>query len=230
MEGLLDTSMDDKIRSDCRRFLVSCYKSIGDKDKLLAIAEKCDHIICSKEAILSDGLWGEDGIKANQDYLAGLVFALSHELFRSGHYLNLDKDLKKESYDIVLSLHDFVYRGDYGFNNYMLSTVHCYYAEFIQKDKPDEAVESLRKAFAHAKADDEIAEGEGYITYTSPLANRIRHDRKYSNKGNTVRKILGGMTSGAYGSKSRYKPLADNPGYIALIAEMKDWLAKKADS
>ena len=53
MEELLASSTDDAIRGQCRVWLAEIYGSIGEKEKLLAIAEKCGSIRASKENILS---------------------------------------------------------------------------------------------------------------------------------------------------------------------------------
>ena len=76
MEELLKTSTDDNIRGRCRQMLVEIYGSIGEKEKQLAIAEKCGSIYWSKEDILSHFSWGEDGIRYKQEYLQALLIPL----------------------------------------------------------------------------------------------------------------------------------------------------------
>jgi len=49
MEELLDSSTDDAIRNQCRQWLSYIYGNIGEKEKLLALAEKCGSIHYSKK-------------------------------------------------------------------------------------------------------------------------------------------------------------------------------------
>jgi len=223
MEELLTSSTDDAIRSECHRLLAPIYSLTGEKEKLQIIIDKCPPIWCCKEAVLSSALQGrgEDGIKASQEYLVGLICWLLHTLFLSG--FNLDIEMRKESYIFLQNVFKFFFRDDYGLHNDALVNLHQWYALFVQETKPDEAVVALSQAFKHAKMYDEIIK-KGEILYTSPYVNRIKHSNKKWTVSSAVRELLMSFTVHNYGCN--HDKLNENAKYIALVAEMKDWVAK----
>jgi hypothetical protein len=229
---LLASSTDDAIRAECRRFLAYIYGGIGDGEKLTAVAEKCGNIIQCREAILAASLWGEERERAKQEYLETLIFSLMHTLFRTGDYWDLDTEAKKESYDIILRLFDFVFRGDYGYHNMSLASLHEFYADYLKETNPGEAVEVLSRAFTFAKMyDEKYADGTGDYPYSSPLANRLKHDREKCFPGSAVRLLLKQMTDEENNfGHCRFKSLREDGGYIALVEDIRVWTAKRGQS
>ena len=218
MEGLLASSTDDAIRAKCRHRLAMIYGRTGEKEKLLAIAEKFDPIFFSKENILHFTLFGEEGVKNNQQYLVSVLGMLGNIFFlipEPG-----DADLQVESLNILIDLYKFVYRGDGAIPNNMIGSLYHSKA-FLQKSKPDDAVRSLEQSFAYAKKYDGLDIGEGEKTYTSPYVNRLTYTRENLGQRNEVQKLLKNLTDDGF------KELRENTEFAALVKEVETWVAER---
>lgn len=218
-EKLLASSTDDTIRGQCREILASLYGDIGEKEKQLAIAEKCDSIYHSREAILSIALWGEEGIKNKQE----LIFALLHIMTNTLPYLTSGEDLDTmlESHYILINLWKHVLRNDYG--PYNIRLVHLYLdcARYLCETKPSEAVKALEQSFIHAKMNDVLAREASEKMLTSPLANRINYTQKSFSTCRQVQELLSTLIM----SDKLNSTLHANTEFITLVKEVETYTA-----
>ena len=217
-EGLLASSTDDAIRAKCRYYLAMIYGRTNEKEKLLAIVEKFDSIWCSKENILHFTLFGEEGIKNNQQYLVSLLGMLGNLFFLTPEFTNTDT--RAEQYGILISMWKFIFRGDYGAYNSRMASLYSEYAEALYQTKPDEAVKAFEQAFAHAKMIEMLDSEEGEKTYTSPYVNRLTYNREHFGQRGWVHNLYITLT------EHKYHVLRVNAGFIALIKEVEDWIAE----
>ena len=217
-EGLLASSTDDSIRAKCRYFLAMIYGRTGEREKLLAIAEKFDPIHSSKENVLHFTLFGEEGIKNNQEYLVTLLGLLGNIFFLlpESEYRNS----KAETYNILIGLWKFVFRGDDAIKNNPIGNLYHTIAQ-LQRSNPDDAVESLKQSFAYAKTYDELDIGEGEKNYTSPYVNRLTYSREKLGQRNEVQNLLKNLTNEVF------KALRENASFNALVKEVEAWVAEK---
>ena len=219
MEGLLASSTDDAIRSQCRYTLATIYGAIGEKEKLQAVAEQCGTLYHSKEHILSRALWGEDGIKSKQELLSILPHILQNTLLFLPD--DADTDMQIEKYDFIIKFWKFVYRDDYGGWNNQLSLLYDCYADVLYKTKPEEAVKAFEQSFAHAKIYEKLDRESGEKTYASPYVNRIKYSRENFGQRGWVRSLLETLT------KDKYQAPRENAGFVALVKEVEDWVAER---
>ena len=216
MEGLLASSTDDVIRGNCRYMLASIYGAIGEKEKLLAVAEQCGTLYHSKEHILAGALWGEDGIKSKQELLSIFPHMITNTLMTFPCYADTDAEI--EAYEFLIKFWKFIYRDDYGLWNSQLVLVYRAYAGLLYKTKPEEAVKAFEQAFAHAKTI-EIYDGEeGEKSYTSPYVNRLKYKREYFGQRGWARDLLETL------KQDKYQELRENAGFAALVKEAEAWV------
>lgn len=218
-EGLLISSIDDAIRSKCRYYLAMIYGRTGEKEKLLSIAEKFDSIWYSKENVLHFTLFGEDGVKNNQQYLLSLLGILGNIFFLITEGNNADE--KAKQYDILINLWEFLFRGDDAVYHNRIGSLYYEKALYIKSYNPDESVKSLKQSFAYAKTYDGLEIGEGEKNYTSPYMNRLTYSREKLGQRNEVRKLLQNLTNEVF------KELRENTGFVALVKEVEAWVSER---
>jgi hypothetical protein len=194
------------------------YGRTDEKEKLLAIVEKFDPIWCSKEAVLHFTLFGEEGIKNNQQYLVSLLGMLGNIFFllREPEYMN---STAAEACNILIDLYKFVFRDDGAIRNNPIGNLYNSQAQ-LQRSNPDEAVKSLEQSFAYAKTYDGFDVGEGEKTYTSPYVNRLTYSLEKLGERNEVQELLKNMNTG-------FQELRENAGFAALIKEVEAWIAER---
>jgi len=217
MEGLLVSSTDDFIRGQCREKLAEIYGSIGEKEKQLAIAEKCGSIHSTKEDILSHSSWGEDGIRYKQEYLMAMFTPLQNTLRPLARHAGV----LNEALTILLNLYELIFRDDCGFhNNWSTFLYDCYARSLIDSNKPEEAVKALQQAFVHAKKYAEFASGTSEKTYTTPFTNLMKQPdiKNFNNPNSEVRWLSGRLKDG------QYQILHKNAEFTALVKETDAWI------
>jgi len=219
MEGLLASSIDDTIRAKCRFHLAIIYGRTDEKEKLLAIVEKFDPIYYSKENVLHFTLFGEEGIKNNQQYLVSLLGILGNIFFLLPGSGNMDA--RAEAGNILIDLYKFVFRGDDAIYNNMIGGLYCSNAFNLQKSNPDDAVKALEQSFAYAKTFDGLDIGEGEKTYTSPYVNRLTYSREKLGQRKEVQRLLKNLTN------EGFKELRENASFNALVKEVEAWVAER---
>lgn len=81
-EKLLVSSVDDSIRSKCRWYLAMIYGGIGDKEKVIKIAETCDPVGKSRQVLLAYAAHGsKESEKYGQEAILSLFDSLSDILY-----------------------------------------------------------------------------------------------------------------------------------------------------
>lgn len=220
MEELLASSTNDTIRGECRQKLAEIYGSIGEKEKLLTIAEKCGSIHSSKEDILSHSSWGEDGIRYKQEYLSSLLVPLQNTLRPLAKRAGADTE--NEAFIILFNLHELIFRDDCGIHNHWLTFLYgCHASSLIDSNKPDEAVKAFKQAFAHAKKFAEFSDGTSEKIYTSPFTDLMKLHTINYNPDSEVRGLSETL------KQNKYQALHENAEFAALVKEAEAWLAER---
>ncbi|MCL1858760.1 MAG: helix-turn-helix domain-containing protein [Oscillospiraceae bacterium] len=221
MEELLASSTNDVIRGQCRQKLAEIYGSIGEKEKLLAIAEKCSSIHSSKEDILSHSSWGEDGIRYKQEFLMAMLTPLQNTLRPLARRAGAETEDK--TFNILFDLHELIFRDDCGVHSHWLTFLYqCHARSLFNNNKPDETVKAFQQAFVHAKKFAEFADGTSEKTCTSPFTNLMKQLPITSfNPSSEVQWLLEQLKDG------KFQSLRVNADFIALIKEVEDWIAER---
>lgn len=102
-EELLATSLDDSIRNESRVLLSQIYAHIGEKEKVLELANKSCDIYQSKEKILT-ALDGKDEEMYKQQFVLSLIDSL-HSPFLNLAWFTRDSDIRNEAYNIMINLY-----------------------------------------------------------------------------------------------------------------------------
>lgn len=181
-EKLLVSSVDDSIRSKCRWYLAMIYGGIGDKEKVIKIAETCDPVGKSRQVLLAYAAHGsKESEKYGQEAILSLFDSLSDILYklissRSARFVDDDlrDDIRLEATDTVVDMYMKINKLVFNFNHYDINrqTMHsyCSYAmEFRMARKIDEAYEQLINAYKHAKSwDDRFNERDEHLIKPDP--------------------------------------------------------------
>ena len=226
MEELLLTSTDDKVRNDCRWHLASIYGWVGEKDKVLAIAEKSCHIWQSKENLLASSIHDKDSILYEQKRLF-LLLQLFRDSFMTVARSTKDNKLIDDSYGVMIDLFKFIFSdGDFGAANLLMSLLYRDHSfALILQERFDEAFEAMENEYAYAKAHDAyIAElrEKGVMSYTSPFVNLIQDKSEdYHSAGDQTLWILEQYKkeNGFY-----YPRLHTDPRYAEFIKKIENAL------
>lgn len=220
MEELLATSTDDSIRGQCRQWLTQIYGAIGEKEKLLAVAEQCGSLGHSKQGILAFSVWGEDGIRYKQELLSALLTPLQNVL----RPLAERAGLENEAFTFLFDFHTFLYGDDYGWHNHWLAFLYGCYATFhCRNNKPEEALDALRNAFTHGKRFAEFADETNNKSNRSPFADLMKHNAVHHDPCSEVQRVLEDMRH-----EKMQELLRDKDNFIALVKEVEAWLQKES--
>lgn len=224
-EELLESSTDDKIRSKCRGTLARIYGRIGEKDKALAIAEKCDGIYCSKEYLLSNIMVsdGKDVILYRQQLLRILLGEIKWAIILLARDYIKDAHILKEAHSIMRNLYKFVFNdGDYEFYHNEMKNLYADYARsLILQNNIDEAFEELEKAYYHAEMFEEYLQKlrtADEVKYTSPFFDMTKDISKNISEIKSMSHLLGLIENK---DNVYYRELNGDPRYTALIDKIK---------
>jgi transcriptional regulator with XRE-family HTH domain len=217
-ESLLASSTDDAVRAKCRYYLAMIYARTGEKEKLPAIIEKFDSMYLSKENVTSFTIFGEEGIKNNQEYLVFLLGMLGNVFFLLPEPENTKA--RAEACDILIDLWKFVFRGDEALHYNQIGGLYYSKAYLFQNSHPNETVEALEQAFTYAKTYDGLDIGEEEKTYISPYVNRLTYSREKIGQRNEVQQLLNNLTN------KGFETLRENASFHALVKEVEAWVAK----
>jgi len=221
-EELLATSIDDSIRSECRHLLAYIYGGIGEKEKVLALAEKCPD--CKYETLvwaLNDRY--DDAEMYQQRLAIGAISSLRKHFIAVAEKTK-DLDIKIEALNKVIDLYKFYFSdGNCGFYHVFIDGLYSMCAEaLVRQNKFDEAFEALENTYYHVKQFDiylDKIRKEGKFQYTSPFLN-LSPD--YANEIHAVKQLpefLNRQLKDEY--DIFYKNLRDDPRYIALINKIE---------
>ena len=175
MEKLLATSIDDKIRSECRDILIRLYGNIGEKEKVYKLAEYCPDCKAANLFAAFDGIYEKEARENSQILLQDALLKLRVHLPRQ----TKDLTLKAKAMEKTIELHKFVFDdGNYAFLHVKMEHLYIDYAEvLLQQERFDEGFSALENAYDHAKKFDAYIDKlhkEGEVGYTSTFADSLK--------------------------------------------------------
>ena len=221
-EELLATSLDDSIRHESRLLLSLIYAYIGEKDKVLEIAEQCSEIYQSKEKILT-ALDGKDEEVYKQKYLLSLILSLNGPFLDLPVFFIRDNNVNNEAYKIMINFYKFIFSdGNYGGYNIKLQRLYTRYADSLTwQGRYDEAFEALENAYNHAEKFEkyipELRE-KGEIQFTAPYVNLIKDCSKDYGTFTQMADLLRNLNDE---EEVFYQKLHDDTRYVELVSRIK---------
>ena len=175
MEKLLATSIDDKIRSECRDILIRLYGNIGEKEKVYKLAEYCPDCKAANLFAAFNGIYEKEARENSQILLQDALLKLRVHLPRQ----TKDLTLKAKAIEKTIELHKFVFDdGNYAFLHVKMEHLYIDYADvLLQQERFDEGFSALENAYDHAKKFDAYLDKlhkEGEVGYTSTFTDSLK--------------------------------------------------------
>lgn len=175
MEKLLATSIDDKIRSECRDILIRLYGNIGEKEKVYKLAEYCPDCKAANLFAAFNGIYEKEARENSQILLQDALLKLRVHLPRQ----TKDLTLKAKAIEKTIELHKFVFdNGNYAFLHVKMEHLYIDYADvLLQQERFDEVFSALENAYDHAKKFDAYLDKlhkEGEVGYTSTFTDSLK--------------------------------------------------------
>jgi transcriptional regulator with XRE-family HTH domain len=175
MEKLLATSIDDKIRSECRDILIRLYGNIGEKEKVYKLAEYCPDCKAANLFAAFNGIYEKEARENSQILLQDALLKLRIHLPRQ----TKDLTLKAKAIEKTIELHKFVFDdGNYAFLHVKMEHLYIDYADvLLQQERFDEVFSALENAYDHAKKFDAYLDKlhkEGEVGYTSTFTDSLK--------------------------------------------------------
>ena len=174
MEKLLATSIDDKIRSECRDILIRLYGNIGEKEKVYKLAEYCPDCKAANLFAAFNVIYEKEARENSQILLQDALLKLRVHLPRQ----TKDLTLKAKAIEKTIELHKFVFDdGNYAFLHVKMEHLYIDYADvLLQQERFDEGFSALENAYDHAKKFDAYLDKlhkEGEVGYTSTFTDSL---------------------------------------------------------
>lgn len=176
-EQLVSTASDNTIVTRAIYILVMLYRNLGENDKAVICAERMPKIEHCREIMLS---WAADG-KQEALYSGDLLLKMTRHfsqqlvcgLINNVHHF--ESDMPIEKIKGVISLFDLLCDdGNYGEYNGDLIRLNLYLSRLQwERGYHDEAFESLDKALEHARALENLLDGEEHY-FTAPLVKFVK--------------------------------------------------------
>ena len=175
MEKLLATSIDDKIRSECRDILIRLYGNIGEKEKVYKLAEYCPDCKAANLFAAFNGIYEKEARENSQILLQDALLKLRVHFPRQ----TKDLTLKAKAMEKTIELHKFVFDdGNYAFLHVKMEHLYIDYADvLLQQERFDEGFSALENAYDHAKKFDAYLDKlhkEGEVGYTSTFTDSLK--------------------------------------------------------
>ena len=175
MEKLLASSIDDKIRSECRDILIRLYGNIGEKEKVYKLAEYCPDCKAANLFAAFNGIYEKEARENSQILLQDALLKLRVHLPRQ----TKDLTLKAKAIEKTIELHKFVFDdGNYSFLHVKMEHLYIDYADvLLQQERFDEVFSALGNAYDHAKKFDAYLDKlhkEGEVGYTSTFTDSLK--------------------------------------------------------
>ena len=175
MENLLATSVDDKIRSECRDILIRLYGDIGEKEKVYRLAEYCPDCKAANLFAAFNGKYDDEARNNSQVLLQGGLFRLLVHLPRQ----TKNSALRAKAFEKLIDLYAFIFDdGNYAFCHCKVEELYIDYADaLIGQERFDEAIFALEKAYEHAKGFDAYLDQlreNGEFCYTSTFTDALK--------------------------------------------------------
>ena len=180
MEKLLATSIDDKIRSECRDILIRLYGNIGEKEKVYKLAEYCPDCKAANLFAAFNGIYEKEARENSQILLQDALLKLRVHLPRQ----TKDLTLKAKAIEKTIELHKFVFDdGNYAFLHVKMEHLYIDYADvLLQQERFDEVFSALENAYDHAKKFDiylDKLHKDGEVRYTSTFTDSLKDYSMY---------------------------------------------------
>ncbi|MDE6591744.1 MAG: helix-turn-helix domain-containing protein [Oscillospiraceae bacterium] len=176
-EQLAGTASDNTIVTRAIYILVMLYRNLGENDRAVICAERMPKIEHCREMMLS---WAADG-KQEAAYIGDLLLKMARHfsqqlvygLINNVHHF--ESDMPIEKIKGAISLFDLLCDdGNYGEYNGNLIQLYLYLSRLQwERGYHDEAFESLYKALEHARALEDLLDGEEHY-FTAPLVKFVK--------------------------------------------------------
>ena len=172
MEQLLATSVDDKIRSECRDILIRLYGQIVEKENVYRLTEYCPGCKAANLFAAFNGKYEKEARENSQKLLQGALFRLRTHLPRQTE----DYVLKAKAIEKLIDLYCFVfYDGNFEFVHSEMMSLYIDLAHnMIQQGRVDDVFSALENAL-------------GYEVYQLNVVGGVEYELKASG---TVIKVL----------------------------------------
>ena len=194
-EKLLASSADDSIRIKCRWYLAMIYGKLGEKEKVIEIAENFDPVCRSREVVLADAarrskdreIYQQEAILALLYSFEIIFHSFTDDLTNSNSQTlnpdiidDLNYDIRCEAKDIIIDLYKkinkFIFKNDnYSLNRSIMNSYCSYALYLITEQEINEAFEKLESAYKHAKnCDNRFDEKGEHLMKDNPDNSKIR--------------------------------------------------------
>jgi transcriptional regulator with XRE-family HTH domain len=175
MEKLLASSIDDKIRSECRDILIRLYGQIGEKGNVYRLTEYCPDCKASNLFAAFNGKYEKEARENSQILLQKALFRLRVHL----PIQTKDLTLKAKAIEKIIELHKFVFDDEnYAFLHVKMEQLYIDYADILMRQEQiDEVFSALENAYNHAKKFDiylDKLHKEGEVKYTSTFTDSLK--------------------------------------------------------
>lgn len=176
-EKILQKSVCDEQRYEVLNSLCYLYKGKNMVEKAKEYANRLPNAFCTRNSVLEVLLKGEELRELTQRNIGISVASIDTSvnwMLRSKEYTSEEKIF---AYETVVKLYNlFLYDENFGYEHSALYMLYINIAnEYAKLQNTEKTLETLREACVHAKAMDNISEGQ----YTSMFSNT----GKYSKEG-----------------------------------------------
>ena len=224
MEELLATSVDDKIRNECREILIHLYGDLGEKERIYQLAEYCPNCKARNLYAAFGGVDDEARVYGQSLLIRGLADVRGLLSYQTKDSVLVAKALEK-----LIDLYYFVFDdGNYGFYNSSFESLYVNYAMvLIQQNRIDEALCSLEKAAEHAKQFDiylDKLRKDGEYRYTSTFTDSLKDLTTDVHAVKMLPELLNFTLLDE--NDIFYKTLNGNPRFDDFIDQIKNYLEK----
>lgn len=220
MEQLLATSVDDKIRSECRDILIRLYGQIGEKENVYRLTEYCPDCKAANLFAAFNGKYEKEARENSQKLLQGALFRLRTHLPRQTE----DYVLKAKAIEKLIDLYCFVfYDGNFEFVHSEMMSLYIDLAHnMIQQGRVDDVFSALENAYEHAKNFDRYLDElrrDGEVYYTSDFTDSLKDISTDVYATKHVPALLNNVLINKY--DDFYKKLHDNQRFIDLVKKIE---------
>jgi tetratricopeptide (TPR) repeat protein len=216
-ERILEDCTDNTIRYETMQILCGAYKDSGQKEKAIKTAREMPSYSATSDWLLSSLYEGDEQIYQKQSNITFCVYFAAHELTELSKKLGFDE--KVAHLEAALKLYETIfYDGNALYYHTRILDIYANLANCYVQADTKKAMGYLLATEKHSVAADAITEEREY--YTSIFANKLYHSTV-----NTLRSHEETWCEMFFKqlNDELYKPLHDNPDFIAL----KERLAKR---
>lgn len=225
MEQLLATSVDDKIKSECRDILIRLYGQIGEKENVYRLADYCPDCKAANLFAAFDGRYEKEARENSQILLQGALFRLRVHLPRQTE----DLGLKAKAIEKLIDLYSFVfYDGNYEFIHSKMKSLYIDLAYcLLQQARTDDVFSALERAYEHARGFDAYLDklrNKGEVCYTSDFTDSIKDISTDVYATKRVPELLNNVLMDKY--DDFYKKLHDDQRFVNLVNRIQSEMSE----